>query len=343
MSEPGRSLSPVAVEEYKFAAGHSFDLDEVISRGRPLVIRGLVSEWPLVKLAQQSDTVFARQLAAWDSGADVTTLRIAPEAEGIIGYTPDMSGFNYQHFKVPVTLGLQRLANYSRRESAPGLVIQSVPIRDCLPPFLDAHALPLLDPGVEPRLWLGNRVTTPTHFDSQHNIACVVCGTRRFTLFPPEQLPNLYIGPLDYAPTGAAISMARLDRPNDPRYPRLKLALAEAQVAELHPGDAIYMPPLWWHNVESLDALNALVNYWWSPLQVEGYQSGHARAALYHCLLAFRGLPANERAHWRNLLDHYAFGTEDIAAHIPVDHRGVLGPLTAETVEQLKQGARQHL
>lgn len=335
-------MPAAAIEEYR-DTGRSLRLADFMGHDRPLIIRGLCRDWPIVKLARQSDTAFAQRLAEWDNGADVTTLMIAPDADGIIGYTPDMSGFNYQHFKVPMTLGLQRLAKYSRGEGAPGLAIQSVLIRDCMPGFLTEHALPFLDSGIEPRLWIGNRVTTPTHFDSQHNIACVVCGTRRFTLFPPEQLPNLYIGPLDYAPTGAAISMARLDRPDDPRYPRLELALAAAQVGELHPGDAIYMPPLWWHNVESLEPLNALVNYWWDPLQVEGYQSGHARAALFHCLLAFRGLPLKERAHWRNLLDQYVFDAGDIAAHIPEDHRGVLGPLTPETVEQLKQSARQHL
>lgn len=320
-----------------------FDLAAAVARGKPLVIRGLVRDWPIVKLALQSDTAFAQRLAELDSGADVTTLLIAPEAEGLIGYTPDFSGFNYQHFKVPLTLGLQRLANYSQREHAPGLVIQSVPLHECLPGLLGDHKLPFLDPGIEPRLWLGNRAVTPTHFDSQQNIACVVCGTRRFTLFPPEQLPNLYVGPLDYAPTGAAISLARLDRPDDPRYPRLKHALATARAADLNEGDAIYIPPLWWHHVESLEQLNALVNYWWNPLDVPGYVSGHARAALYHCLLAFRALPADQRAAWRNLLDYYVFADADPAAHIPEPRRGVLGEFTAEVVEQLKQGARQNL
>jgi hypothetical protein len=344
MSElSGAIPPPAAIEQCHLAGDRRFGLDDLAGRDRPLVIRGLVRDWPIVKLARQSDTAFAERLAELDGGADVDTLMIAPETEGIVGYTPDMNGFGYRHFKVPVTLGLQRLAKYSRRERAPGLAIQSALIRDCLPGLLADHALPFLDPGVEPRLWLGNRVTTPTHFDSQHNIACVVCGTRRFTLFPPEQLPNLYVGPLDFAPTGAAISMARLDRPDDPRYPRLKLALAAAQVAELHPGDAIYMPPLWWHNVESLQPLNALVNYWWSPVNIEGYHAGHARAALYHCLLAFRALPPAERAGWRNLLDHFVFGAEDVVAHIPEHRRGVLGPLAPGSVEALKQGARQYL
>ncbi|HET7931432.1 MAG TPA: cupin-like domain-containing protein [Rhodanobacteraceae bacterium] len=321
----------------------SFDIAAAVAHGQPQVIRGLVRDWPIVKLARESETAFAQRLAELDNGADVTTLLIAPEAEGIIGYTPDMADFNYQHFKVPITLGLQRLAKYSRREDAPGLVIQSVPLRECVPGLLAEHALPFLDPGIEPRLWMGNRTVTPTHFDSQQNIACVVCGARRFTLFPPEQLPNLYVGPLDYAPTGAAISLARLDRPDDPRYPLLKQALPTARAADLEPGDAIYIPPLWWHHVESLRTLNALINYWWNPIDVPGYVSGHGRAALFHCMLAYRALPPDQRAAWRNLLDYYVFGDADPAAHIPEARRGVLGPLDAGTVEQLREFARRNL
>lgn len=335
--------APAAMEEVRVDASHPFDPNVLVDRDRPLAIRGLVRDWPIVQLALQSDTAFAQRLAELDNGTDVSTLMVAPEADGIVGYSPDLGEMNYQHFKVPVTMGLQRLASYSRREHAPALVIQSARVRECLPGLLEDHRLPFLDPSVEPRLWMGNKATTPTHFDSMRNIACVLCGARRFTLFPPEQLPNLYIGPLDFAPTGAAISLARLDRPDDPRYPRLKQALAAAQVAELHPGDAIYIPPLWWHNVESLQQLNALMNYWWSPVDVPGYNSGYARAALFHCLLAFRELPPAEREQWRRLLDYYVFGGEETVAHIPEHRRGVLGPQTPEVVEKLKEGARQNL
>ena len=344
MSEPATAIPPPApIEEWRATDGKPFGLDDVLGRGRPLVIRGLVRDWPIVRKAKESDTAFAQYVAARDSGVEVDTLLIAPDADGVIGYTQDMDDFCYEHFKLPVTMGLQRLASYSRREQARGLVIQSALVRECLPALLENHQLPCLDPAIEPRLWMGNKATTPTHFDSMHNLACVVCGTRRFTLFPPEQLPNLYIGPLDFAPTGAAISMARLDRRDDPRYPRLRQALVAAQVAELHPGDAIYMPPLWWHHVESLAPLNALMNYWWSPVTVPGFSTGHARAALYHCLLAFRALPPEERAQWKTLLDYYVFGGDEAFAHIPEQRRGVLGELTPEIMERLKQGARQYL
>lgn len=335
--------TPTAIRECRYT-GRTLDLDEITGDGQPLVIRALVDDWPIVDRARQSDSDFARYLAALDNGAAVDALLMPPQAEGIVGYRADLSAFNFEHFKIPLTLGLQRLAHYSRTRDGSGLAIQSALISSCMPSFGQDHPLPLALPELAPRIWIGNRVTTPAHFDSQYNIACVVCGRRRFTLFAPEQLPNLYIGPLDFAPTGAPISLARIDQPDDARFPRLQQALASTQVAELAPGDAIFIPPLWWHHVQSLEQLNALVNYWWSPINVEGYHVGHEMAALYHCILAFRALPPAQREAWRNLLDHYVFGDADPLAHVPPGHRGVLGkPLTPERVRQLKELARRHL
>ena len=75
---------------------------------------------------------------------------------------------------------------------------------------------------VLPRIWLGNAITTPTHLDEWNNIGCVVAGRRRFTLFPPEQIANLYIGPLDFAPTGAPMSLVSLHEPDFERFPRFR-------------------------------------------------------------------------------------------------------------------------
>jgi hypothetical protein len=141
--------------------------------------------------------------------------------------------------------------------------VQSALIADCLPRFADENRLPVLDPTVQPRIWFGSAVTTPTHFDESNNVACVVAGTRRFTLFPPEQIANLYVGPLGHAPTGTPISLASLANPDFKQFPRLREALANAFVAVLEPGDALYIPALWWHHVESLAKYNILVNYWW--------------------------------------------------------------------------------
>lgn len=331
-----------AIEEIA-AAGRTLDPAVLMRRDRPLVIRGLVRNWPLVQHALESDSAFARALAKHDTGQPVNVLRLPPEVAGVVGYTQNLDGFNYEHYRVTLTQALQRLAAYSQIDAAPGVAIQSVAVESSVPGLLAELVLPGLDPAIRPRLWVGNRVTTPVHFDSQHNIACVVCGERRFTLFPPEQLPNLYIGPLDFAPTGAAISVARLDQADDPRYPRLGTALAAASVATLAPGDAIYMPPLWWHHVESRARLNALINFWWPSLPGPGRDPGDSLAALFHAILAFRDLPPAERAHWRRLLEHYVFSTDDPLPHVPAERRGVLGPATPATLRRLRQQARAHL
>lgn len=318
-------------------------LSDLLQRHRPLVIRGACREWPMVAWANESDTRFAQQLAAHDNGAEVDALLLSPAAEGVIGYSEHFDAFNFSHHRISVTQGLHRLAQYSRQPQAPGLAIQSAPIASCLPGLLADHALAWLDPALQPRIWIGNQVTTPVHFDEYHNVACVVCGSRRFTLFAPEQTPDLYIGPLDFAPTGAAIGVARLDQPDDPRYPRLRRALQAALTAELRAGDAIYIPPMWWHHVESLARINALVNYWWKPVSAGGQTAESALGCLLHCILALRSLPPAERQAWRGLLDHYVFAQAQPLEHLPPDRRGILGELTPALREALRASIRRYL
>lgn len=333
---------PAPIDEFH-ASDHAFSHADLVGRGRPLVIRGLCNDWPVVLAARESDTAFAMRLAGYDNGASVDTLLMAPEEKGVIGYNADMDGFNYRHFRVSVTEALQKLAGYSRLDDAPGVALQSALIQACLPGFLPDHPLPALAAQIQPRLWIGNRVTTPAHFDAFHNLAVVACGRRRFTLFAPEQVRNLYIGPLDFAPTGAAISMARLDQVDDPRFPRLHEALEHSLVSDLAPGDAIYIPPLWWHHVASLQSLNALVNYWWKPATADGLIPDSAMGAMTLALLSLKPLPPEERMAWKTLFDHYVFNQEDCAVHIPPARRGLLGRLTPELIAKARESIRKFL
>jgi hypothetical protein len=146
---------------------------------------------------------------------------------------------------------------------------------------------------------------------------------------------NLYIGPLDFAPTGAPISMVSLSEPDFERFPRFRDALAAGQVAELGPGDAIFIPTLWWHHVESLMAFNVLVNYWWRASGMPKVGAPSALDCMLHCLLKFRDLPPTHRAAWGALFQHYVFNEADPAEHIPAHRRGVLGTLTEEQAERM--------
>jgi hypothetical protein len=183
-------------------------------------------------------------------------------------------------------------------------------------------------------IWLGNRARIAAHHDLPDNLACVVAGRRRFTLFPPEQLSNLYVGPLDLTPAGQAISLVDFASPDFTRFPRFAQALAHARVAELSAGDAVFIPSMWWHHVESLEAFNALVNYWWR--QSPAYMDAPIGALMF-AMMTVRDLPPAQRAAWHNLFRHYVFETdEETVAHIPRGSRRSLGPLTDESAREIR-------
>jgi oxalate decarboxylase/phosphoglucose isomerase-like protein (cupin superfamily) len=251
-----------ALTEYPGVDARRFH-EDIEPRGEPAVLRGIARDWPAVQAARQSPGAVCRYIMGFDRGFPVDALLMPPEVEGRIFYSGDMRGFNYARKKVPLSTVVEQVARYSHFPNAPAVAAQSALVHECLPGFERENVLALLDAAIPPRIWLGNRVTTPAHFDQSSNIACVVAGRRRFTLFAPGQVDNLYIGPLDFAPTPTPISLVDFKAPDFERFPRFREALANARVAELDPGDAIYMPPLWWHHVESLSGLNILVNYWW--------------------------------------------------------------------------------
>jgi hypothetical protein len=212
-----------------------------------------------------------------------------------------------------------------------------IPIRKHLPPLIPNIPVPMLDMTRETliSLWLGNRTHTATHWDQSQNLACVVAGRRRVTLFPPEQLKNLYVGPLDFTLAGQPTSLVDIDTPDLEAYPRFAEALETAQRAELGPGDAVYIPALWWHDILSLEDFGCLINFWWRDAEPPLLTPLNA---LYHAVITMRDLPPNELAAWRNMFDHYIFGDNgDPVEYLPENARGVLARRTPELVARVKK------
>ena len=310
---------------------------EVIASARPAVLRGLVNAWPAVGAGRSSPAAVVEYLRRFDNGGLVDAIMTPPEIQGRVFYNEAMSGFNFVRNRLPIAAVAEQALRYEAFARAPAVAAQSALMRDCLPGFSAENTLSLLDSAVLPRIWLGTAITTPTHLDEWNNIGCVVCGRRRFTLFPPEQIANLYIGPLDFAPTGAPMSLVRLHDPDFERFPRFREALKAAVSAELAPGDAIFIPSLWWHHVESLDPFNVLINYWWHALAGAALGSACGFDTLIHALLNLRSLPPATREAWRALFDHYVFGTQvGVADHIPEQRRGVLGTLSSADAARVR-------
>jgi hypothetical protein len=214
--------------------------------------------------------------------------------------------------------------------------VASLLVDSVLPGLRSANDLNLAAHGVEapPTIWIGNRTIASSHYDAPNNIACCAVGRRRFTLFPPEQIFNLYPGPLEPTPGGQAVSLVDLHNPDLAKYPRFREALAAGQSAELEPGDAIFIPSLWWHHVEGLSPFNTLVNYWWSS--VPAYMPSPMQA-LYHAMWTLRDRPEREKQAWKNVFEYYVFGPSERAGeHLPESARGVLGPIDDAQARQLR-------
>jgi hypothetical protein len=321
------------VAEWRGVDRTKFESD-IVPRGQPAILRGLVREWPAVEQGLASPAALGAYIARFDKGIPVPAIAGSSAIKGRLFYRDDMSGLNFGRSRQRICVVVDRLVRALADPDPPALCVQAIPTAEFLPGFELENRIDLIDGSVTPRLWIGNALTVAAHFDLNDNIACVVAGRRQFTLFPPDQLPNLYVGPFDFTPAGAPVSMVFLDDPDFERFPRFRDALAASQVAALEPGDAIYIPYLWWHAVKSLDDFNMLANYWWNDARP---RAGSPLDVLLHASLVLRDLPAAHREAWRLLFDHYVFATNgDPLAHLAPEHRGALGGLDAEGIAAMK-------
>jgi hypothetical protein len=317
---------------------HDVDLkafrESVVPANQPVVLKDLVKDWPAVRAGLQSPRALGDYLRGFDCGKQVAVLEGPPSIRGHFFYRDDMRGLNFERRPATISATVERLLAQVDDPNPAAIYIESTPTAEHLPPFAAENAQALLPPIVPPRIWVGNTLTVQTHFDLSNNIACVVAGQRRFTLFPPDQLPNLYVGPIEFTISGPPISMVTLKNPDLIRFPRFAEALRNAQVAELGPGDALYIPYGWWHQVESLSPFNVLVNYWWN----EARPTGSPFDCMLHGILALRDLPPEQREVWRTMFEYYVFTAgEKSLAHLPPAQRGMLGPPSPERAQAIRQ------
>jgi hypothetical protein len=305
---------------------------ELLSANTPVVLRGLVKDWPLVKDAQLSNQAAQSYLRQYYNQNKIRAFTANAEYRGRFFYNDDLSGFNFTPTTTTFDKVLDDLAEYETLPEPPGLYMGSTAVDHILPGFRKCNDIALLADNPLVSLWVGNQSRIAAHYDVTDNVACVAAGRRRFTLFPPNQLDNLYIGPLDFTPAGQPASLVDFAQPDLIKYPKFADAMQHAQVAELEAGDAIFIPSMWWHHVEGLSRFNILVNYWWRQVDMH---MGAPMDALNHALLSIRDLPQAQRDAWRDIFEHYIFSPQQ-QTHIPKDKRGVLNPIDPQLARKLR-------
>lgn len=309
-------------------------LEAVLSSSRPAVIRGLVSGWPLVAASHSGDEQAVAYLKRYANDALPAIATVAPPQARFF-YDDDFRGFNFRREPVALTAVLNTLLRDRVRADAPTIYLGATTCETFLPGLCADNPLDLGGRDALASIWIGNRSCVPAHQDLPDNLACVAAGRRRFLLFPPEQLPNLYVGPLDVTPAGQPVSLVDTLAPDLERFPRYAEAMLHAQTAVLESGDALFIPSMWWHHIEALEPFNVLVNYWWRSAPV--YMDAPVNALML-AILCLRDLPPEQRAAWQETFRHYVFefDAERVTGHIPEHARHVLGALDADKAANLR-------
>ena len=311
-------------------------LNQIVATNQPAIIKGLLSEWPLMQIATESPRQLCAELARLAGNETTDAWFGAPEMNGRFFYSDDIQGRNFEKKSLPLPQVFEKILATHDQQEAHHIFAGGINLDKHIPSLAKELRLPIIE-GVDYKLtslWIGNRTRTAAHWDLPQNLACVLSGRRRFITFPVEQLKNMYFGPIDNTLAGQSISLVDFHHPDFDKFPLFKQAMAHAEIAELEPGDVFYMPSLRIHHVESLDSFGAMINFWWRTQ--EGGYLPTPLLTLCHALMTIKSIPEYERKAWREIFDYYAFDHKLINEdHIPEAARGILGKLTPDVQQRI--------
>ena len=308
--------------------------ESVFESDQPLLLKGLCDDWEAVNSAKKSDQKAADYLLEYDQGTPLVAYEGASEIQGRIFYNDDFTGFNFDRTRQTLSQVIDKVLAAKDQQQPPSYYIGSTMVDHWLPGFRVNNDIELGGRENLMSLWLGNRSRVAAHYDFPSNIAVCVAGKRRVTLFPPEQGENLYVGPLEFTPSGQPISLVDSCAPDLRKYPKYASAQAASIVLELEPGDAVMIPSMWWHHIEALGSFNVLVNYWWRSTPA---YLGSPLNVLHHAVMSLKSLPNSQRDVWKAIFDQYVFSGDDSdLEHIPEHARGMLAGVNELEAKQIK-------
>ena len=301
--------------------------NEIVPLNQPAVIRSLVSDWPLVNAAKKSANLAVDYLKPLDKGGITSALVGTPEINGRFFYNDELTELNFKRAQVTMSIGLDRLLAIKDNSNPHTIALQAIQLEDVMPDFQPLHNQPLLDESITPNMWVGNRAVVAPHYDINDNLTCVAVGSRKFTIFPPDQINNLYPGPILSTPAGVPISLVDIRDPDLKRHPKYSKAIDASFEATLDAGDAIFIPALWWRGIESLDSFNILFNYIWKS---ENKQTVSPQDSLLHSMLSIANLDEAKRHAWQQFFEYYVFKTKDEPSdHLPDNLKDITTKLSS--------------
>lgn len=230
--------------------------------GIPVVLRNAIANWPAMEKWNREyfEELFGDREMPMEFSAD-----------GFLTYTAGAAKRNAQRTKMPFREAAREIEGTQKSDQRV-CYVRNISIPDDLPELADDAPAPaeLVDPKLvtKTQFWYGTAgCVTALHFDWPSNFLAQVSGRKQCLLFSPDDTPNVY--PASDQPPGEGDwidlrehSLVNPDQPDLEKHP--KFAAAKQYEAVLHPGDMLWLPPCWWHQIRSLDT-SISVNFWWPP------------------------------------------------------------------------------
>ncbi|MCC4251792.1 MAG: cupin-like domain-containing protein [Pseudomonadota bacterium] len=258
VQEAQRALSPYAsgLLTAENLSGEEF-LHSFYAPGRPVLIKSAMTGWPALErwtpdyLADRIGDAEIEYQGGRSSAADYELKKDRHRKRA-----------TFRHFIDLVRAGGNDayLTASNSATNAPALA----PLDEDLGP-LDAY---LRRP--QGMLWIGGAgAFTPLHFDLTNNLLAQVTGTKRLILIPPSQTRRL-------AHRGHVFSDVRdvTDEAQLKRFPQARDVLRYE--VQLTPGDLLFIPIGWWHQVrsESFSTMLTYTGFHWPNAGHENYPAG---------------------------------------------------------------------
>ncbi|TDP48229.1 cupin-like protein [Zavarzinia compransoris] len=248
VAERQRLLSPAeAVPRIWRPSANEF-LENFYAPSRPVVIEGAMEGWPA--LARWTPDYLARTV-----GAAPVTFQGDRDGDG------DFELYKDNHARtLPFDQFIARIAGH-RGNDAYLTAYNSAANREALRPL--ENDLGYLDDFLTRQhgmIWIGPAGTfTPLHFDLTNNLLAQVVGRKVITLLPPSETPRLANTRHVFSDVHDVGDVERLKL-----YPDARFA-ARVEVT-LSPGELLYIPVGWWHQVRSLDfsVMLTYTNFHWA-------------------------------------------------------------------------------
>lgn len=234
------------------APSHDDFTRHYLKPGIPVILQDLMRDWPAC-------TRWTPEYLLDVVGDKPVVSQTSPT--GLFGLHPERGGPRYEERPMALRAFIEQI-----RTPAPHdihLYMQRLSIPDLLPELMGDIALP---PYVQSQqvyllnLWFGPAGNvTQLHYDVPNNFLAQVRGRKRLILFAPSQTACLY----PYTTKAYNMSRVDIEQPDLATYPRF--SRARPLEVLLEPGEILFLPPFWWHQVYSVE-LGMSVNVWWTPL-----------------------------------------------------------------------------